>query len=192
MPEWYEVFEDERGLRETRVGIGQRAVAFGIGGVLLGLSAFVLPAGGGEQVALGAGLLAVASAAWLVQGLREIRDRVWCVKVSARRVVGYDLAQQRMAVDWGDVDCVEIDRRGVMVRGRDEAGTPCRLRIAPSFPDYTALSHRFVEYAEMHTRPVYLDGRPWQLLDLHAVYPFLAETVPARGAEEGDGGEFVG
>jgi hypothetical protein len=192
MPEWYEVFDDERGLRAARIGIGRRAVVFALGGVLLGMSAFVLPVSGGEQVALGAGLFTVAAAAWLVAGLRDIRDRVWCTKISARRVIGYDLTQQRVAISWPDVDCVEIDRRGLLVRGRDESGSACRLRIAPSFPDYTDLSHRFVDYAELHARPLYLDGRPWQLLDLHAVFPFLGEAVPAPGPEDDDGGEYVG
>jgi hypothetical protein len=193
MSEWYEVFDDERGLHRARVRVGRRAVVFGISGVVLALSAFVLPAGGGDRVALVAGLAAAGSAFWLVRGLRDIRDLVWCVKLSVRRVIGYDLTQKRMALAWPDVDCVEIDRRGMLIRGRDETGAVCRLRVGPTFPDYVRLAHRFVDYAEAYTRPVYIDGRPWQLLDLHAVYPFLRETVPvARDPAADGGGEYVG
>jgi hypothetical protein len=191
MPDWYEVFDDERGLREARVRVGQRAVLFGLSGVVLGLTAFALPADGGDRLALAAGAVAALSAAWLVSGLRSIRDLVWCVKLSVRRVIGYDLTQQRLALMWPDVDCVEIDRRGVLVRGRDESGTPCRLRVGASFPDFAALSHRLVDYAEAYGRPIYVDGRPWQLIDLHSVYPFLGETVPARSADEDGGGMVV-
>jgi hypothetical protein len=192
MSEWYEVFDDERGLHEARVRIGRRAVLFGVVGVALGVSAFVLPAGGGDRVALVAALAAAASALWLVRGLRQIRDLVWCVKLSVRRVIGYDLTQKRMALAWPDVDCVEIDRRGMLIRGRDETGSVCRLRVAPAFPDYVRLAHRFVDYAEAYSRPVYIDGRPWQLLDLYAVYPFLSETVAVATRPTADGSsEYV-
>jgi hypothetical protein len=113
------------------------------------------------------------------------------VKLSVRRVIGYDLTQQRMALAWPDVDCVEIDRRGLLIRGRDETGSACRLRIGSAFPDYVRLAHRFVDYAEVYTRPVYIDGRPWQLLDLHALYPFLRETVPVKGPTADGSGEYV-
>ncbi len=192
MSEWYEVFDDERGLHGARARVGRRAVVFGIMGVALAASAFTLPEGGGDKVALIAGLASATSALWLVQGLRAIRDLVWCVKLSVRRVIGYDLTQKRMALAWPDVDCVEIDKRGMLIRGRDETGAACRLRVAPEFPDYVRLAHRFVDYAEAYSRPVYIDGRPWQLIDLAAVYPFLGETVAiARGPTADGSGEYV-
>jgi hypothetical protein len=163
-------------------------VLFGVSGLLLGLTAFALPAEGGDSLAMAAGVVAAAAAAWLVAGLRAIRDLVWRVKLSVRRVIGYDLTQQRVSLVWGDVDCLEIDRRGILIRGRDETGTPSRLRVPPAFPEFSALSHRLVDYAEAYGRPIYVDGRPWQLIDLHAVYPFLQEAVPARAADDDSGG----
>jgi hypothetical protein len=124
---------------------------------------------------------ATAAALHLLQALGALRSVVWCVKLSARGLVGYDYGRRRVALAWPAVERVELDAEGLVVVGRDGGGEPRRLRVPHLFPDYARLSHRVVEYAEAFGRPVYVDGRPWQLLDVHEVYPFLRAACRAGG-----------
>ena len=71
---------------------------------------------------------------------------------------------------------MEVDGCGLRVVGDDGSGSPVQIALAPSFPTYCEVGHRAVEYAEAFGRPVWVDGRPWQSLDLDALYPFLRDS----------------
>jgi hypothetical protein len=108
--------------------------------------------------------------------LRRLQAVAWCVRLSFHGLIA-DFGHRRTALRWSAVARVEVDDDGLVVVGTDEGGSAQRLRLPCSFPRYAQLSHRVVEYAEAHRRPLFVDGRPWQLLDLHALYPFLGDAV---------------
>jgi hypothetical protein len=191
MTHWYEVFDDEQVQLQTRLRV--RRVVLGLA-ITLGMLAVIgpmlvigLPDKG---LALG-GLALAAVAAIAVASHRLIRlQRVmWCVKLSVHRIVGFDYARRKIVLPWCEVERVEVDRKGLLVVGMPGPQGPGPvLRIPERYPDFPALSHRAVEYAEAHGIPICIDGRPWQLLDIAKLYPFLERPTAA----ERPGGFFLG
>ncbi len=182
MSEWYEVFDHAEVLLAMQRRAGRLVALFALaGGALVALAPLLvgLPFGGVLVAAVAVAL--VVAALHVAQAIRALRCVVWCVKLSVHRVVGHDCGRRRAALAWEAVERVELDRDGLLLVGRDEGGVSRRLRVPHAFPDYARLSHRVVEYAEAFGRPVFVDGRPWQLLDLHEVYPFLREGDRVQG-----------
>ncbi len=193
MADWYEVFDNEQVQLDTRRRVGRLAGAVVVGcGAVVGLTpllALVLPSlalvAGLALALLGGGLL------WASRAFLRLRSVVWCVKLSVHRVVGYDYARRKTVLSWAEIERVELDRTSLLIVAAPTGTRPGRvLRVPHLFPDFARLSHRTVEYAEAHGLPVCVDGRPWQLLDLSALYglPDVATAQPAwRGrALEGD------
>jgi hypothetical protein len=122
-----------------------------------------------------AGVLIVASgllaARLLARRFGRLRRIVWCVKISDRRIEGYGYNRRKIAFDWLQVHRVELTEAGLTVVGPD---SQC-IDVPHLFPDFAELSHRIVGHAEFYGVPIFIDGRPWQSLDVYALFPFLAD-----------------
>lgn len=184
MAYWYEVFDHPDVLRATRLRARRLAALFAVGGgaFLIVAPLVALRFYWGSLAAVAGLLLVTGAALHVAHAIGTLRRQVWCVKLSAQHVVGYSAGQQGTAIAWRAVERVEVEPAGLVVVGRDERGEPQTLRVPASFPAYSQLSHRLVEYAEAYGRPVCVDGRPWQHLDVHEVYPFLSEARRVGGA----------
>jgi len=178
MSDWYEVYDNEEVQLRTRRRVSRIIIGVVIGIVFLLstipiiMSVEAVPAAVvGLSVLLIVGVLAIAS-----RELLRLRRVVWCLKLSVHRVVGYDYARRKTVLPWVEVERIDVNPGGLMIVGRPAKGrSGPMIQIPIAFPDYAQLSHRVVEYAEAHGVPVCVDGRPWQLLDLSTLYPFMAD-----------------
>ena len=185
MPDWYEVFDNEQVQLDTRKRVGRLAGLLVVGcGAVVGLAPLL--ALWNVSLVLVAGLVALVlgSAFFLAsRAFLKLRSVVWCVKLSVHRVVGYDYARRKTVLSWTEIERVELDRGGLMIVAAPRGNRPGRqLRVPHLFPDFADLSHRAVDYAEAHGLPVCVDGRPWQLLDVATLYPFMNEMPSAQRA----------
>jgi hypothetical protein len=178
MATWYEVYDNQDALLATRRRVRRTTKRYGMTSAALAVAAplVIFHAPGGPWVAVGAAAVLVALGVVVLRELRALHDVAWCVRLSFHGLVA-DLGGRRTAIPWSEVARVEVDDEGLLIVGTEERGAPWHLRIPCAFPRYACLSHRVVEYAEAHGRPLFVDGRPWQLLDLHALYPFLGDVV---------------
>jgi len=195
MADWYEVFDNEQVQLDTRQRVGRLVVAL-VAGIALGAGsvpvlAFYL---GSPWLALGVGGAALLGAAVAAsRAFLRLRSVVWCVKLSVHRIVGYDYARRKATIPWTRVERIELDRGGLVIAEAPHEGIPGRvLRIPHLFPDFAALSHRVVEYAEAHGLPVCVNGRPWQFLDVAALYPFMADCEIAGSVDRSAGRALEG
>ena len=168
MPHWYEVFENDRVQYVTRARIARLFwLGFGTLLVVVAGTLFVLT----RQVPLGVGVPVIGLAlvlpgtyvAWSVADIARI---VWCIKLSDRHLVGYDFARRRRVFDWTTLDRIDLAAKGLRLVRHDGA----ELEVPHLFPDFAALSHRIVAYAEFYGIPVCIDAQPWQDADLRALY----------------------
>lgn len=176
MSDWYEVYDNEQVQQRTRKQVGRIVL-----GVIIGLSAMavILPLmlfqfGIPAAVIILVGLAVLVLVAAASRELLQLRRVTWCVKVSVHRIVGYDYARRKAVIPWPDVERVDVEPDGLLIVGRPTTSRPPVLQIPTLFPEFPHLSHRIVEYAEAHGIPICVDGRPWQLLDLSTLYPFMA------------------
>ena len=178
MPYWYEVFDNEQVQLVTRKQAAM-LTSVATAAVILTVASLALGANGTLPMPLVGGLLLAVWAAavrWIAARLRRLRSIVWCVKISDRCVVGYDYMRKKTTIDWMKVERLDLTSSGIVLRGP----APCLLEIPHLFPDFAELSHRLVHYAECYGVPVYLDGKPWQHLNVYALFPFL-EDGPSSG-----------
>lgn len=118
----------------------------------------------------------LAAVWWISRRLRRLRRVVWCVKLSDGHVVGYDYARRTVSLEWQQVQRVEITDADLRIVGSQA----CAIYIPSIFPAFAALSHQAVAHAEQHGVPVYLHGRPYEDLDVYALFPFLADDLASR------------
>lgn len=193
--DWYEVFDNEQVQFDTRKRVarlvGVLVVVLGTLACITPLLLIFLP-----SVLLVLGLVGIAVGGvlvWASRAFLRLRSVVWCVKLSVHRVVGYDYARRKSVLPWTEVERVELDEAGLLIAQAPAEGRPDRvLRIPFLFPDFALLSHRVVEYAEAHGLPVCVHGRPWQLLDLSTLYPFMAECAIAGSVDPSRGRALEG
>lgn len=175
MSTWYEVFEDSEVQYVTRRKV---ALVTGFMSLLLALTfaaAVYTHLLDVPPLLVIGGLLTLwcgVVAACLLR-LRRLRRVVWCVKLSEREIVGYDHARQKTSIDWTQAVQVSLGDDGLLVEG--EGGRS--LEVPFLFPDFAALSHRIVHYAELYDVPILIGGRPWQQIDVYDLYPFLQEQT---------------
>ena len=175
MAEWFEVYDSKRVLIRARRRATRLVWIFAlISGALVAaapVAVFVFP-DVGVAVAGTCGIGLVLYGIWMIARLSQIHGKLWRIDLSVHRALGFDTGRRSRALAWPNVHQVDIDDSGLLLVGRTH-GAWVRLQIPSTFPHYTALSHRVVEYAEAHDRPVWVDGKPWQSLDLEVLYPFL-------------------
>ena len=181
MPNWYEVFDNEEVQGYARRQAA-RLTALAVGSVLLTLVLAALGLEGIVPAPLVGVLLALS---WLIAvrviatRMRRLRRLVWCIKLSEARVVGYDYTRRKAVLEWDEVRRAELAADGLLLVG--PAG--CVFHVSHRFPDFAVLSHRVVYYAEQNGVPIFIDGQPWQEIDVYRLFPFLADDT----AREADG-----
>ena len=176
MAEWFQVFDDERVLVSVRTEARRLVVAFALvsGGLvsLAPVSTLVVPAYAGA-VALACGAVLTGYAVWLLRRLGRLHGRLWRVELSFRRLVAHDAGGRRVAVSWQALDWIDVRTDGLVLSGRTDLGRRVRLRVSASTPQFASLGHRAVEYAEAFGRPVWVEGQPWEAIDVGAIHPVL-------------------
>jgi len=177
---WQEVYDDELVLASIRRRARNHVVALVVCVCVSGIAAATL-----LSTVWPSPLVAfVLILTWSACGLYAIRryDRlsrvVWCVRLSATAVTGFNYDRRKTRLTWPTIDVVEIGEAGLEL----QSGTR-GLIIPVDFPDFSALSHRILELCEPYGVPVFVHGRPWQELDVYKVFPFLAEN---RASSEAD------
>ena len=178
MSYWYEVFDNEEVQRHARkqaahlTAVAATAVLVTLFGAALGSEGSLpLPLVGGVLVATWLGTVR-----WMSNRMRKLRRLVWCVKLSEERIVGYDYTRRKAVMDWSRVQRVELTHDGLLLVGPELFA----FEIPHLFPDFAELSHRVVHYAEMNGVPVFIDGQPWQELDVFHLFPFLTDDLSSE------------
>ncbi|MFQ5571060.1 MAG: hypothetical protein ACE5G0_15375 [Rhodothermales bacterium] len=175
MAHWYEVFDNEevqsyarrQATRLTALAVGAVMITFL--GAALGFEGYLpLPLVGGIFI-----VTWLVTVRWVSHRLRKLRRLVWCIKLSPHRVVGYDYTRRKATMEWSKVQRVELTGNGLLLVGPDVFA----FEIPHLFPDFALLSHRVVHYAELHGIPVFVDGHPWQHLDVYQLFPFLTDHL---------------
>ena len=167
---WSQIYDDDETLKDVRARVRRLVVAFALASGALVSAAPLSTVIGGADAALTATLcgtlLAITAGAVMVQLAREHR-RIWRIELSMRQATGYDAAGRRRTLAWPDVEAVDVTEAGLVIAGLDaSSGARVRLLAPLGMTTYTALSHRAVEYAEAHRRPVRIDGVPIDQIDL--------------------------
>ncbi|HEX8299476.1 MAG TPA: hypothetical protein VF594_09990, partial [Rubricoccaceae bacterium] len=98
--------------------------------------------------------------------------------LSVHHAVGHDVAGRRRVLAWNDVTWVDVGDAGIDVVGR-RMGRRVRFVLPPQFPDHAHVGHRVVRYAEAFGRPVFVDGRPADALDIGPLRQIL-DGPPVR------------
>lgn len=177
MPADYQLYDASHVQRDVRRRMYRLNVA------LCGLTLLLL-----IGVFLGrAGHLSAQSVTWMLTGgvlviasglgwrHRHLCRTVWCVKVSAEGVVGYDCARRKTNLKWDDLQQINVtDHALVLIQS-----PYCFFEISTAFFDYPALSHGIVAHAERHDVALSMDGRPLDEIDVYTLYPFLTGEPPA-------------
>lgn len=174
MSYWYEVFDNEQVQFATRkqaatiTAVVAATVGLTVAGVALLSSATVHP------VIMVVSLMTMwmLTINWTYRKFQHLRRVMWCVKISDRRIVGYDYTRRQTVLDWMQVQSVDLMDTGLVVTGPDNQS----IEITHLFPDFAELSHRVVFYADIYDIPVFVDGLPWQNIDVYDVFPFLADA----------------
>lgn len=177
MSHWYEVFDNEEVQWHARrqaahlSALAATSVLTTVLIVALGLEGFIaMETTGGSLLVLWSGTVW-----WIASRQRKLRRVVWCIKLSEERVVGYDYTRRKAVMAWPSVRRIELTNKGLLMVGVDL----CTFEVPHLFPDFAELSHRIVHYAEQHGVPVFIDGQPWQELDIYLLFPFLADDPSA-------------
>ena len=182
----YDVFDAEEVQYETRqkvtrlLGIVLAAVVLTVLGALLAYGrAASLPVVGGGVFAVW-----LATIWWVSRQMRQLRRVVWCIKLSRRRLVGYDYARRTIKLDWAQVQRVEVSDDDLRIVGSRH----CSIDVPSVFPQFAALSHHAVFHAEAHGVPVHLHGQPFDDLDVRVLFPFLEEMLSQPGGSSSSSG----
>lgn len=173
MPRVHDVYDDEEVQRMARsqvshlTGVTSATVAATLLGITLGVTGRISPAILGVLL----GLLWLSVVAWTAWRLRNLRRRVWCVRLTDDGIEGYDYARRKITLDWDSVRRIDLADHGLVVVGTG----PCLFEVPYAFNEFPDLSHRLVRDAEQRGVPLYVDGRPWQQLDVYHLFPMLAD-----------------
>lgn len=178
MAYWYEVYDNQDVLLSTRQRVGRLTTIYSLATLTIAAVAplLIVHVRGGVWVAGFCGVALLFGGLYVYHALRKLGAVAWCVKLSIHHLFA-DFGRRRTTIPWSSVTRLDVDDEGLIVVGLDENGAPQRLRIPNAFPRFSQLSHRMVEYAEAHNRPIFVEGRPWELLDPYELYPFLRDTV---------------
>jgi hypothetical protein len=172
---WYDVYDNVEVQRITR---NQAASTTAIVAALMAVSIAALALGIHGPVpawtALAAAALTWGSFGyWSIRRRARLRRIVWCVKLSEDEVVGYDYSRRRITIAWRDVERLDVGDGSLTIMGPHAE----YLEITHLFPEFPQVSHRVMFYAGRHDAAVYVDGRPWQQIDVYRLFPFILEDA---------------
>lgn len=127
-------------------------------------------------VSLGAFVLVAAGVSWRHYALSRT---VWCVKVMAESVIGYDCARRKTVLPWHEVQQIDLSGETLWIIQSSYHA----VGISTSFDDFSTLSHQILQHAEPHGVTICIEGRPLDELDVYALCPFLTNEPPTDAAE---------
>lgn len=187
MPHWYEVFENSEVQYLTRRQVAT-LTGIAVGTALASIAGYEI----GVRTQVPMWLIGSSIAAswvivfwWVLQRFGKLRRLVWCIKFSDRHLVGYDYARRKTTLDWIKIERIILGSKGLIIDGPPSKATDGRFTTSTSieiphlFPDFATLSHRIFEYANLYEIPVFIDGQPWEQLDVYHVFPFLQDSPSA-------------
>ncbi len=173
------VFEDERVLRQLRRQVAWTVIvaAAGFVGGLVLLSLMSRTQIADLSVAgvlcLGWGGLT----AWAALRLYRLQQHIWRLQLSATALTGYDYGRHAWRIDWGLLDHVELTDHDLRLTTRDGR----RFIIPGHHTDFSELGHALVEQAERLGCPLYVNGRPFEAIDIRTLLP-PDITLPANSS----------
>lgn len=173
---WYDVYDNvEVQLLTRRLAAGSTAIVT-IGLMLIcAVVAFAIDGQLPASAAAGTVLMTcVVLGYWIYARIQRLRRIVWCIKFSRKHVVGYDYARRRILIPWKEVQRIELGDDSLTIVGKH----PLALTVTHHFADYPQVSHRVVHYADRFEIPLFVNGTPWQQLDIYDVFPFLSDDAP--------------
>ncbi len=182
MGPWLEIYDCEEVLWQLRSRASAYASAISAAlalvvlcGSLVGLSAVPL-----ELAFLTLAVAALCLAVFWTGRLFGLQARVWCVKLSPHMIMAYNYSRRPTAFAWSQVRYVEADDECITI----VAGVDTVIEIPSSFSDFAHVSHRVLDLAELHRRPVRLRGREMDDVDVFELLPglngALSAALPAR------------
>ena len=173
MADWRDVFCDERVRADARRRVRQAVVAFALGSGLAvsaaPLSALAWPHAA-TAVAIGCGLVLTVLAGATLRAIDRAHRTVWRVELTSSQIVGVDVAGHRTSISWPSLTTLDVRTSGLVCRGRNEQGHAVRITVGRSMPRFTMLGHRAVRRAEAFGCALWVDGKPWERLDLNGLY----------------------
>lgn len=97
------------------------------------------------------------------------RRTFWCVKLSNRKVEGYDYGRKKTSLDWIKVDKLELSKEGITIYGPKQQ----KIHVSSMFDDFEEAGQRILEWAEFYEIPIYVNGDHWMRMDVDQVFPFV-------------------
>lgn len=171
MGPWIEIYASEEvqwDLRQQATGHAA-AIAASVAitvfiGSMVGLHA--LPY---ELLFLSIGAGSLCSALFATSRLVGLQSRVWCLKMSPHMIMGYNHARKSTVLAWSQVEHVDVnsDSVAIVVDGHSV------IEIPSAFDDFVHVSHRILDLAELHRRPVHVRGRSLAEMDVFSLLPDL-------------------
>lgn len=181
MANWYEVFDNEEVQRYTRKRV-VNLISGVAAGALLTLAfifyTYLAPVSPTMALMILCGIW-LNVAAWVLHRFERLRRLMWCIKLSDRRIEGYDYARRKTVLDWTRVLRVELNRDGLIVVGDKDTS----IEVSHLFPEFSILSHRIEEYAAFYGIPILIDGRTLDDVD---IAPLLASPDAPLDPEPGE------
>ncbi|MEM6327913.1 MAG: hypothetical protein AAF791_12410 [Bacteroidota bacterium] len=173
------IHDDPIALVRAQRKVREALVAFGVvtGGVAVVAPVVAIGFHLGAAVPLAAGAILTLHAALTIRRLARLRRRVWRVAITARHLVALDAGRRQTSVAWRAVERVEVENAGLTLVATGTDGISFRLHVRRHFAAYVALAHEVVARAERQGCAVWVDGRPWQDLDLSALGTALRPTA---------------
>ena len=171
MNPWIEIYdsEDVQWLLRQQVAGLSAAVGAAVSiavfvGSMAGLNALPYP-----QLLVTIGILAAAGAIVVGFRLHALNSRVWCVKLSPHMIMGYNHSRRSMVFAWSDVDHVAVSEEMISVCAKGRSV----IDIPTTFDDFTHVSHRILDLAELHRRPIFVKGESISDVDVYRLMPEL-------------------
>ncbi len=170
MNPWIEIYDNEQVQWHLRQQVTNRAASIvaSISVAVLAWSIAALHVVAYRPLLIGVAVGALGLAAWTAMGILRLRNRVWCIKMSPHMVMGYDYRRRPASVSWSEVARVNVTG--------DSIALVCDhgivMELPGLFPDFSHVSHRILDLAELHRIPIHVNGR--SLLDTD-ILVFLPE-----------------
>ena len=171
----FETYDDARTLMNVRARMRDVLLTFGVVscGTIILAPFLAIWTGEATWVPLAAALWLSLSAGLCIRRLTQLRRCTWRVAVSCRHVIVIDVGLRQRTVAWGALERIEVDPDGLTLVARGMGDEEVRLHILGRFASYVDLAHRLVALAERRRLAVWIDGLPWQHLDVDRLFPTL-------------------
>lgn len=172
---WYDVYDNVEVQRVTRREAASVTVIVTVV-MMVSIAALALGIDGPVPAWLGIGIAVGACGSfgsWMIRRRERLRRVVWCVKLSKDEVVGYDYTRRQIRIEWLAVERLDVGEGSLTIIGPH----PVSLEITHLFPEFAQVSHRVMHYADRYNVPVFVNGKPWEQIDVYDVFPFLSEDT---------------